>query len=227
LPSEVSEATPLLGADGRTLNSSERASFHEPQGEVVQTGGDAARTRQLYITILIFILLILTNTSGLLQSSAQVQLFENIYCSQYYTGSPSSAPPLNGSSCKIDTVQANITLLRGWKSFFDFLPGKVGIPVQSLSTNTFVPCLAVILTIPYGMLADRYGRKWILVMNLTSMSIRYIWVYLVCKSAMCFSARPPLLKHSYITRKPLVVLSTTNIPARDHLYRCQQQAHYI
>lgn len=137
LPSEASEATPLLGANGRTLDSSERAPFQEHQG-VVAADGDASRKRQLYITILIFILLILTNTSGLLQSSAQVQLFENIYCSLYYTGSPSSAPPVNGSSCKIDTVQANVTLLRGWKSFFDFLPGKVGIPVQSLSTNTFV-----------------------------------------------------------------------------------------
>jgi hypothetical protein len=140
LPSEVSEASPLLGANGQTLHSSERTSLHEPQG-VVHSGGDTSRKRQLYITILIFILLILTNTSGLLQSSAQVQLFENIYCSQYYTGSPSSASPVNGRSCKIDTVQANVTLLRGWKSFFDFLPGKGGIPVQSLSTNQCIRAL--------------------------------------------------------------------------------------
>jgi hypothetical protein len=138
IPSEVSEATPLLGASGRTLDSSERPPFHEPQG-VVQADGDTSRKRQLYITTLIFVLFILTNTFGLLQSSAQVQLFENIYCSQYYTGYPSSATPLNGGSCKIDKIQANVTFLRGWKSFFDFLPGKVGIPVQGLLTNAFLP----------------------------------------------------------------------------------------
>lgn len=138
LPSEVSESAPLLGASGRTLDSSERPPFHEPQG-VVQPDGDPSKERRLYTTTLIFILLILTNTFGLLQSSAQVQLFENIYCSQYYTGYPSSATPLNSGSCKIDSIQADVTFLRGWKSFFDFLPGKVGILVQDLLTNTFVP----------------------------------------------------------------------------------------
>jgi hypothetical protein len=138
LPSEVSEAAPLLGASGRTLDSSERPPFHEPQG-VVQAASDTSRKRQRYITTLIFVLLILTNTFGLLQSSAQVQLFENIYCSQYYTGYPSSATPLNSSLCKINNIQAKVTFLRGWKSFFDFLPGKVGIPVQGLLTNTFIP----------------------------------------------------------------------------------------
>lgn len=122
LPDYVNETSALLAA------ASDDGPLDEPQrrpGPAAADGRDAAGKKQLRVTVLVFVLLILTNTFGLLQSSAQVQLFENIYCSEYYTGHPSSKPPTHPSSCKIDTVQANVAFLRGWKSFFDFLPGKM------------------------------------------------------------------------------------------------------
>ena len=116
VPVRADESTPLLAA------AREDPEPVEEPGELVLAESDVTGKRWR-VTILIFVLLILTNTFGLLQNSAQVQLFENIYCSKYYTGHPSSKPPSDGSSCKVDAVQANLAFLRGWKSFLDFLPG--------------------------------------------------------------------------------------------------------
>lgn len=116
------EATPLLPPAEEEEAVTPLA---EPQDSVSAAGEHFTRKGQLRVTVLIFVLLIFTNTFGLLQSSAQVQLFENIYCSEYYTGHPSSAPPADEGSCKIEVVQAHVSSLRGWKSFFDFLPGRI------------------------------------------------------------------------------------------------------
>ena len=115
----VNEDTPLLPAAEEAVTPS-----------VSAAGEDISGKGQLRVTVLIFVLLIITNTCGLLQSSAQVQLFENIYCSEYYTGHLSSDPPADEGSCKIEAVQANVAFLRGWKSFLDFLPGRMIIQMK-------------------------------------------------------------------------------------------------
>ena len=37
------------------------------------------------------------------------------------------------------------------------------------------------LAIPYGYLADKYGRKWLMVLNSVSITLRFIWIYIVCE----------------------------------------------
>ncbi|KAI9838544.1 MAG: hypothetical protein M1819_004853 [Sarea resinae] len=129
-------------------------------GQQDEADSFALRRRQR-VTVLIFILIIFVNIPSLLQGGAQVQIFEDIYCDKYYHDNPSLAERHDGRSCKVDQVQANIAFLRGWRSFFNFLPG-------------------VMLCVPYGMLADRVGRKWILVMNQIAINLGSLWVYLIC-----------------------------------------------
>lgn len=42
---------------------------------------------------------------------------------------------------------------------------------------------ALFLAIPYGYLADKYGRKWLMVLNSVSITLRFLWIYIVCKFA--------------------------------------------
>jgi MFS family permease len=38
------------------------------------------------------------------------------------------------------------------------------------------------LAIPFGILADKYGRKWLMVLNVISICLRTLWTYVVCES---------------------------------------------
>lgn len=40
------------------------------------------------------------------------------------------------------------------------------------------------------MLADKFGRKWLSVLNVTSMWARAIWIYVVCKFVLTNPPRP-------------------------------------
>lgn len=42
--------------------------------------------------------------------------------------------------------------------------------------------IGLFLAIPYGMAADKYGRKWFMVLGITSLFLRASWTYTVCKS---------------------------------------------
>ena len=116
----ATEATPLLPNAGEAA-----VPFFEPQDSLSASGEEINCKDQLKVTVLIFLLVIVTNTFGLLQESAQIQLYENIYCSQHYTGYPSPVPPADESLCKDESVQAKVALLLGWKRSLDFVPGKI------------------------------------------------------------------------------------------------------
>ena len=41
--------------------------------------------------------------------------------------------------------------------------------------------IGLFLAIPFGMLADKYGRKWLMVLNISVGWIQAAWLYLVCE----------------------------------------------
>lgn len=48
----------------------------------------------------------------------------------------------------------------------------------------------VLLAIPYGVLADRYGRKNILVLTLVGLTLSFAWIQLVCTMFLPISVAP-------------------------------------
>ncbi|GFF45014.1 hypothetical protein IFM46972_07690 [Aspergillus udagawae] len=73
-----------------------------------------------------------------------VRIIEAIVCDDYWRAHDASRLPPSGhvteQLCKIEEVQAEVTTVKGYK---DFLEGL----------------LCVLCAIPYGLLADRYGRR--------------------------------------------------------------------
>jgi hypothetical protein len=80
----------------------------------------------------------------------KVRLFESVACTKHYLQENPSLVRKDGSVpehlCKIDPVQDRVATIIGWQQFFDSIP-------------------AMLLPIPYGYLADKYGRKWIIVLS--------------------------------------------------------------
>ncbi len=97
-------------------------------------------------------------------TAAQLRLLEDIICSQYYTRKDLNFPGGNipEKLCKVVVVQEALAELLGWQAFFDGVPG-------------------LILAMPYGVVADKFGRRLVLVASMFGLFLGTLWIAFVCK----------------------------------------------
>ncbi|KAM0334564.1 hypothetical protein ACHAPQ_005102 [Fusarium lateritium] len=112
----------------------------------------------IYVVILCIALAIVSDIGDSLYAAPRVRLFESVACTRYYLRHDPSLVDPDGSVperlCKIDLVQDKVASVVGWQYFFDAIP-------------------AILLPIPYGYVADLYGRKWILVLALVGYTLSW------------------------------------------------------
>jgi len=58
-------------------------------------------------------------------------------------------------------VQSKLASVMGWSDLFEAMPG-------------------IFLAVPYGILADRFGRKWLFVLSLVGVILDSTWVLIIC-----------------------------------------------
>lgn len=104
-------------------------------------GADKAFRRRVIITT--FIMVILVDLAAFFQEAPQMKILEGIICSRYYTVGTlaTSADP----DCNIGPVQLELATVAQMLNTFNRLPG-------------------LIVAIPFGILADRYGRRPVLLL---------------------------------------------------------------
>ncbi|KAF3020670.1 hypothetical protein E8E14_013045 [Neopestalotiopsis sp. 37M] len=98
-----------------------------------------------------------------------MRLYESVICSEYFSQSNPSLIEPDGTIpekiCKATPVQEQLATLLGWQSFIDSIP-------------------AILLPIPFGYLADKYGRKWIMALGLIGFTLSYAWAEFVVASGL-------------------------------------------
>lgn len=121
-------------------------------GDAIQ---DASPTSLSYahlrLLILVCISIVAADFGNSLTLAPQISIFESLICRRIGAG----------SDCKSPEVQGELVLLIGWKETIDQLPG-------------------IILALPYGLAADRIGRKPILVLCLIGLVLEEVAIRLVC-----------------------------------------------
>ncbi|KAI9730352.1 MAG: hypothetical protein M1834_005862 [Cirrosporium novae-zelandiae] len=119
---------------------------------------------KLYVSVMLAAFVVVINFGEIIQLAPQTRVMESIYCREYYKEVDPSLIDEHGNVperyCKIDPVQSNVAYLIGGVWFFQFLPG-------------------LFLALPYGALADKYGRKWILALNAIVAFLQNIAVYII------------------------------------------------
>lgn len=159
---DVLEVTPLL---------SSLISPHEDEQQPLRKTQPRTRcswpwTRVIAICAAI---VISANIADYLSKAPKIRLFESIICSKHWLQLDPSVVRGDGSVpealCKVDVVQDQLASILGWQLFFDAIP-------------------AILLPIPYGWLADRYGRKWILVAGLLGITASFAWILVVVSKVL-------------------------------------------
>ncbi|OAP63297.1 hypothetical protein AYL99_02524 [Fonsecaea erecta] len=142
----LTEFAPLLGTSPDNGNGNGQSNDH---------------SRLLYR---IYIVVFCVNLGFQILAPAQTQIYETIYCAQWYRRHPLDALPPTGkipeAYCKIGPVQTQISTLKGWFEFFAAAPGLV-------------------MSIPMGILTDAIGRRHLMILNITVLCLTQVWIAFV------------------------------------------------
>jgi hypothetical protein len=99
------------------------------------------------------------------------QILEEIICRNIL-------PTLAGASdprCKDSIVQSELSLIRGWQVTFDIIPG-------------------LLTAVPYGLMADRYGREFVLFLSVLGGALASSFNILICMLAKSDSPPSDLIR---------------------------------
>ncbi|KAJ9151387.1 MFS multidrug transporter [Pleurostoma richardsiae] len=108
--------------------------------------------------------------------AAQTAITEQTVCNKYYgssrsrSGSSEAVIGFGAERCKFEPIQSELALIIGWKNALDTIPG-------------------IVFAIPYGILADRVGRKKVIVLALIGLFLSDCWVRVVLWFSDIFPTR--------------------------------------
>ncbi|KAK4227516.1 major facilitator superfamily domain-containing protein [Podospora fimiseda] len=156
------EHTPLL---------SEQSPSSTPQEDVTPNKELRAQFRAP-VTILAFAILFLLELGAGTPTAPTSAIMESIICRQLHPDELSL--PIGGGGihyagdvvlvdnpiCKSADVQGRLAMIRAWGYTFDALPG-------------------ILLSVPYGMLSDKWGRKPVMLLSLLGIILGQIFTYFV------------------------------------------------
>lgn len=118
------------------------------------------------MVILAFALVAIIDMGAFLGEAPRTRVFEANICLGYYRETDPSVIGKDGTIaeklCKVDTVQQKMAMIFGWQEMFDAIP-------------------SIFLAIPFGVLADKVGRKWIFTASLMGLQLNSAWVLGICE----------------------------------------------
>jgi hypothetical protein len=105
----------------------------------------------------------------------KTRMYEAKICFRHYQKYDPSKIKQDGtvdeSLCKINAVQEKLAAIMGWEELFESLP-------------------AILLAVPFGAWADKYGRKWIFVSSFVGMLLNCSWKFLISQTIWYLNAEP-------------------------------------
>lgn len=116
---------------------------------------DLVLSKQWRILVIGSLIILLADFGGYLSAPAQIKIFEDILCRQYYSSSDDE------SACKAAPIQSELAFINGWN-------------------DTFIALPSIFVAVPFGLLADRIGRKPCVLLGFLGVVLGDIWTRLVC-----------------------------------------------
>ncbi|GMG47330.1 unnamed protein product [Aspergillus oryzae var. brunneus] len=162
---EDPERVPFLQASDRSLqNDADRRSHHGPVPSVFA------------VTITACMVMLILDITSAVPTAPRMVIFEDIICRNHYAAWWDISKL---GDCKVKAVQGELALINGWKETFEKIPG-IPCPLYMNRQLTFSDHgnshSALLVSIPYGALADRIGRKKIQGLFPRVFPLRAVWM---------------------------------------------------
>ncbi|KAH9904507.1 major facilitator superfamily domain-containing protein [Xylariomycetidae sp. FL2044] len=178
---EATEQTPLLsepiitpGASRRNATTTTRTGRRHSIASSLASATAAlpqATKSGTVVDIICFIVLITSAAGGGFQDLPMTRVFESILCSRYYEKEQGLLGPLDGGGgggggpisedlCKVDAIQSKLAYLLAVRVSMD-------------------AAITVVAAIPWGIAADRIGRKPVLALSIASFALNLAWIMIV------------------------------------------------
>ncbi|KAI0193161.1 major facilitator superfamily domain-containing protein [Astrocystis sublimbata] len=161
---ESVERTPLLPAAPKSSSSATgshtHGTGHQEIVSPIEPRIDAVPILQRpgVIIVILYIIVFVASASGGFQNISMTRIFEDILCRRYYNRG--NDEPIDEEMCKIDAIQSDLAYL---------------FAIQ-FSLNAGV---SVLTALPWGIAADKIGRRVIFAIGLIGMGMALLWIMVV------------------------------------------------
>jgi hypothetical protein len=114
----------------------------------------------LRVAIICIMCIFLVEVGDFMQRAPLMRIMEDIICRRYYESALNAgidlSLPIPEKDCKGPVVQSELAMVRGWDATFSCIPG-------------------LLLAVPYGVIADKFGRKLVLTLGLLGAVLSVVW----------------------------------------------------
>lgn len=122
-----------------------------PSHAVSKAAAASREKLRIRLMVTLFIIILLVETGNAMTTGPTTRIYEAIACKSYYEATDPSQIGSDGqvpeSLCKGNEVQGEVAIVKGYGELFD------GVA-------------SILLAVPYGLLADRIGRKPTILLSL-------------------------------------------------------------
>ncbi|KAI1258694.1 major facilitator superfamily domain-containing protein [Xylariaceae sp. FL1019] len=159
---QANERTPLVSQPGATQGSAKAVSAKRSyltSLRSVLNGFPRARSPNAIVAVLCVSIFIGSASGGFL-TIPMTRVFEDILCRQYYDQPHRHEGPIDEEMCKVDTIQSRLAYL------FAIMA----------ALNAGLSCS---VALPWGIAADRIGRRAVFALGIIGMSMAALWIMVV------------------------------------------------
>jgi hypothetical protein len=114
------------------------------------------------VLLILFVGLFVVAFGDFMLRAPWMRIQEDIVCRDYYWKTfpnefKNPYDPIPEDRCKVPDVQGRLAKLRGWDQTMSCIPG-------------------ILTAVPYGVIADKYGRKIVLFLSLFGVILGAVWI---------------------------------------------------
>ncbi len=146
----ASEISPLVGG-GR--------SPRDPH-EDVPTQSLHNHQRFLRVVTLVIVTVFVIQVADYMTKAPLMRLMEDVICRKYYESAKPAgidlSLPIPEENYKLPPIQSELAIFKGWDMVISCIPG-------------------ILLSVPYGILADKHGRRFVLLLGRAGVILALLW----------------------------------------------------
>jgi hypothetical protein len=153
---------------------------------------DATWNRLSPTVLYCFVIMILVSTSYAIAEAPLYRLYESVICTKYYREHDPSVIGKDGTvpeaMCKLDSIQQALAIILTKQVQFNFWACQY-MSFHLLYTVHLLTKLALVASFYTALIGRKFGRKLILILNLTFFFCAQVWICLFCMNTFARNRR--------------------------------------